>query len=538
MAIGLGLVIAQAKAQPFTHQDSLRGSITPERAWWDLTFYHLYVNINPADSSIHGTNTVVYKVLKPYGVMQIDLQPPMQITKVTQDNKTLTFRRDGNAWFIDVAKQEAGSTGQVEITFGGRPHIATRPPWDGGLTWDHDSNGKPFVGTSCQGDGASLWWPCKDHQYDEPDSMAIDVEGPADLIAVSNGRLRKVDNNRRTKTKTFHWFVTNPINNYDVSVDIGDFVHFGEVYNGEKGPLDCEYYVLREDEAKAHEQFKQVKLTLDAFEHWFGPYPFYKDSYKLVETPFLGMEHQSDVSYGNHFQNGYLGRDLSNSGWGLKFDYIIVHESAHEWFGNSITSKDIADSWIHEGFADYAEDLFVDYYYGKKASQEYVEGIRTEIANEDPIISHYNVNQDGSRDMYFKGANMLHMIRQIINDDEKWRTILRGLSKEFYHQVVTTAQIESYISKQSGIDFSAFFDQYLRDIRVPILEYIVGKNGMQFHWTNCIQAFNMPVRVIINGIPTWIKPTTDWRALTGLPDNATVAVDPNFYVASFNLTAE
>ncbi|WP_461489235.1 M1 family metallopeptidase [Pontibacter sp. HJ8] len=528
--VSLGTVAAQAQAPAFTQQDTLRGSITKERAWWDLTYYHLDIQVNPADSSIHGVNTIQYKVLEPYQVMQIDLQPPLRIEKVVQNGKQLDVKQLGNAHFVQLtAQQTSGAENQVEVYYGGKPQVSVRPPWSGGITWARDERGNPFVASSCQGDGASLWWPCKDHMYDEPDSMLISVAVPKELTNVSNGRLRKVDENK-DGTRTFHWFVSNPINNYGVNINVGDYVNFSEEYQGEKGALDCNYYVLRDNLEKAKRQFKDVPRMLQAFEHWFGPYPFYEDSYKLVETPYLGMEHQSSVTYGNGYQNGYLGRDLSGTGWGLKFDFIIIHESGHEWFANNITYKDIADMWIHESFTAYSESLFLDYHYGTKAGNEYTIGKRKSIQNDRPIIGQYDVNHSGSGDMYNKGANMLHTLRQLVNDDEKFRGILRGLNRDFYHQTVTTKQIEDYLSKHSGKDLTRFFDQYLRDTRIPELEYRLEKKKLAYRWTNVVDGFDMPVKVYLNGKETWLEPTTEWKEMKKVKAGTTVKVDPNFYV--------
>ena len=517
-------------AQNFTRQDTLRGSITPERAWWDLTYYHLSIKTDIDNKFLKGTNLVQYKVLKPAQRMQIDLQSPMRITRVTQAGKALKVEQEGNAYFIElVGKQTKNSVNEILIEFEGNPVVSKNPPWSGGVTWKKDSNGLDFIATSCQGDGASLWWPNKDHMYDEVDSMLISITVPEHLMNVSNGRLRSVDQNA-DKTKTYNWFVNNPINNYGVNMNIGDYVHFSEVYSGENGPLDCDYYVLRENLDKAKEQFKQASLMLEAFEHWFGPYPFYEDSYKLVEVPYLGMEHQSSVTYGNKYANGYLGRDVSGSGWGLKFDFIIIHESGHEWFANNITYKDMADMWIHESFTSYSENIYVDYHFGKEASQDYVVGIRKNIANDKPIIAPYNVNASGSGDMYYKGANMLHNIRTIIDNDEKWRSILRGLNKEFYHQTVTTAQIENYISKMAGTDLSKVFDQYLRDTKIPEFEYSIEGNQLTYQWKNGVSGFDMPLDIIVNSKKVRIKPST--KPQTKRFDNAiqTVEVDRNYYV--------
>ena len=539
----LFILPVQAQFQPpaittFTRQDTLRGSITPERAWWDLTYYHLDIKVNPSDSTIKGTNTVTYRVLKPAGVMQIDLQEPLKLTKVVQNIFDLSFRREGNVYWIELAeKQEQGKIYSVVLSYGGKPKVSTRPPWSGGITWKKDKNGLPFVASTCQGDGASLWWPCKDHMYDEPDSMLISVNVPGNLMDVSNGRLRSVVK-QKDKTKTFNWFVANPINNYGVNINIADYAHFSEIYNGEKGPLDCDYYVLKEDLEKAKYQFKQAPMMLTAFEHWFGPYPFYEDGYKLVEAPYLGMEYQSSVTYGNGFANGYRGTDLSGSGWGLKFDFIIIHESAHEWFANSITYEDLADMWVHESFGNYAENLYVEYYYGKDAGSEYILGSRANILNDRPIIGFYNVNNEGSHDMYYKGGNMLHTIRQIVNDDEKWRGILRGLNKDFYHQVVKGSQIENYLTEKTGLDLKPIFDQYLRDIRIPVFEYFVKGNSLTFRWNNCFAGFNMPLKISVSGKEKFINPKTAITTITLDSENADIKVDPGFYVATLNMTGK
>ena len=539
----LQLIPVNAQYKPpaskiFTRQDTLRGTITPERAWWDLTYYHLDIVVNPSDSTINGTNTVTYRVIKPAGLMQIDLQEPLKIIKAVQNNNVLNFKREGNVYWIELAeKQEQGKVYSVVLTYGGRPKISARPPWSGGITWKNDKNGLPFVASSCQGDGASLWWPCKDHMYDEPDSMLISVNVPGNLMDVSNGRLRSVVK-QKNKTKTYNWFVANPIDNYGVNINIADYAHFSEIYNGEKGRLDCDYYVLKEDLDKAKLQFKQAPLMLAAFEHWFGQYPFYEDGYKLVEAPYLGMEHQSSVTYGNGFKNGYRGTDLSGSGWGLKFDFIIIHESAHEWFANSITYEDIADMWIHESFANYAENLYVEYYFGKEAGSEYVLGTRANILNDKPIIGFYNVNNEGSSDMYYKGGNMLHTLRQIVNDDQKWLAILRGLNKDFYHKVVKSSQIENFFSEKTGINLKPFFDQYLRDIRIPVFEYYVKENNLSFRWNNCVSGFSMPLKIFVSGKEQIIKPTPLYDTLKLDTENAVIKVDPGYYVATFNITGK
>lgn len=515
----------------FTKQDTLRGSITPEREWWDLNFYNLKVEVQPDDKFISGSNTISYKVLQPYQVLQVDLQDPLTIQKITQDGEVLEFKNQGNAHFVTLKKkQEPGAINQITVYYSGHPKVAVRAPWDGGFSWKKDEAGNHFIATSCQGLGASVWWPNKDHMYDEVDSMKISVTVPEDLMDVSNGQLIGIDHDEQAKTKTYHWEVENPINNYGVNLNIGDYVHFDDTFNGEKGELQLDFYVLKPNLEKAKKQFKQAAKMLEAFEYWFGPYPFYEDGFKLVEVPYLGMEHQSSVTYGNGYENGYLGRDLSGTGWGLKFDFIIIHESGHEWFANNITYKDMADMWIHESFTSYSENLYVDYYFGKEAAAEYVIGTREKIANDEPIIGHYNVNDSGSGDMYYKGANMLHTLRQLIDDDQKWREILRGLNSEFYHQTVTTKQIEDYISEKSGIDLTAFFNQYLRTVKIPKLQLKVSGKTLKYRYVDIVDDFDMPVRLSINQNEQWIQPNAKWQKFKASDAIDDLEVDKNFYI--------
>ena len=518
-------------SQNFTRQDTLRGSITPQRAWWDLTYYHLDISVDPEKKYLKGSNTVQYKVLETSNEMQIDLQKPLKITRIVQDNKDLDYRLDGYSYFIKLKKnQKKGQLKSLKIFYEGSPKVAIRPPWDGGLTWTRDSNGKHFIASSNQGIGASIWWPNKDHMYDEVDSMLISVNVPKDLINVSNGRLRSIED--FGETKTFNWFVSNPINNYGVNINIGDYVTFSEVYDGEKGDLDMIYYVLRDNIERAKTQFKDAIKMMQAFEHWFGPYPFYEDSFKIVEVPYLGMEHQSSITYGNKYMKGYLGRDLSRTGWGLKFDYIIIHEAGHEWFANNITYKDIADMWVHESFTTYSENLFLDYHYGKEAASDYVIGTRAGISNSSPMIGTYGVNKRGS-DLYTKGANLLHTLRQIAKDDEIWRMILRGLNSEFYHQTVDTKQIEEYITSKIGFDLTTFFDQYLRDIRIPNLEYSISNGILTYRWIDVIENFTMPLEIEVLGKNIWIYPTTDKKSLEINSDK--IKIDRNYYVKSLKI---
>ncbi len=531
-------------AQPFNHADTLRGSNGPYRAWWDATHYDLHVHFNLQDSSISGFNAINFKVLHPDSLMQIDLQSPLSmdsavfykpikldrhgIKKWVRDVQTTLgngITEDGNAYFIRVPDK---SDRKIVVYYHGRPRIAKNPPWDGGIVWARDHQGNPWVSIACQGLGASVWYPCKDYQGDEPDSASIHITAPSSLISVSNGRLRNVTRNP-DGTSTYTWAVVNPINNYDLIPYIGKYVHFSQIYKGLKGNLTLDYWVLDSDITKAKRQFTQVPKMMKAFEYWFGPYPFYEDGYKLVEAPYLGMEHQSAVAYGNHFENGYLGHDLSGTGVGLKWDFIIVHESGHEWFGNNITSKDIADMWIHEGFTNYSETLFTEYYYGKKAADTYLIGLRKNIENKEPIITPYGVNKEGPIDMYYKASNMIHTIRQVIDNDSLFRSILWGLNRTFYHQTVTSRQIENYISKRAHIDFSKVFDQYLRTTMIPTLTYSLHEGVLTYKWTHTVKGFHMPVRIYnAKGQLQFIYPTEQDRQMkTSLK---ALKVDPNFYV--------
>jgi len=496
-------------AQPLINEsDTLRGSLNENRDWFDIKRYVIDVNPNYEAKSIVGVVSWKAIAVKPSKQIQIDLQTPLEIDSIllwsnTKESSTairLQFSRTNNIALAQIEKQiPKGQAFGLTIFYHGVPKEAIRPPWDGGWIWKKDANGQPWMSVACQGLGASVWYPCKDHQSDEPEEgaqLTIQVPKDKNIIAIGNGRkiaetnMVNINNNNR-----FSWQVTNPINSYNIIPYIGDYVGWKETYKGLKGKLDLSYWVLRSDSAKAVEQFKQVPKMLEALEYWFGPYPFYEDGFQMVQSPHLGMEHQSAIAYGNQFKNGYLGRDLSGTGWGLKWDFIIVHESGHEWFANNITTKDIADMWVHEGFTNYSETLFTEYFYGKKAGDEYNYGIRRNIKNDIPIIGPYGVNQEGSGDMYAKGANLIHTIRHAINDDSLFRNILMGLNTQFYHQTVTSAQVENYISVRAGFGFQKVFDQYLRTTQIPILNYSYNEREKIFtyEYKNCVTGFNLPL---------------------------------------------
>ncbi len=523
----------------YTHADTLRGSNGPARAWWDAGFYDLHVRVNPADSTISGWNGITYRVLEPAREMQIDLQVPLVLDSVVQDRRRLTFRRDSNAFFVTLAaRQRAGETKTVTVWYHGRPRVATRPPWSGGFSWTRDSLGHPWIATTDEGLGASVYWPLKDYLGDEPDSQRIAITVPDSITDVSNGRLRGTTHNP-DGTTTWEWFVDDPINSYDVAVNAGAYAHYADTLDGEAGKLSLDFWPLSDHLEAARGPFRQAVPMLRCFEEWFGPYPWYRDGYKLVEAPHLGMEHQSAVAYGNRFENGYLGRDLSRTGLGLQWDFIIVHESAHEWWGNSLSAQDHADMWLHESFANYAEAIYTECQLGKTAGAAYVIGVRKGIRNDRPIVPAFGVNAQGSGDMYPKGGNMLHTIRQIVDDDAKWRGILRGLQQTFRHQTVTGKQVEDYISREAGVDLSKVFAQYLTTTMVPELDYKVEGGELSYRWTNVVPGFDMPVRVNVPGSGTrLLHPTEAWQTLpVTSPQAADLVVDENFYVTQKNVGA-
>ena len=537
---------SKIQGQNFTQSDTLRGSITPERAWWDLQHYNLDVTLLINNKSLVGKNTISYRALASYvakdaaqgdsldtngALMQIDLQGPMKIDSVLQNGQRLSFTHKGAAHFIELKqKQELDSIHELTCYFSGAPIVAQNPPWDGGFTWSSDELGRPFIANANQGIGASVWWPNKDHPYDEPDrGVDLKITVPKPLIAVGNGRLIEQKELNETQHR-FHWRVNAPINNYGVNINVGHYLKFSEQYSGLEGLLDCTYWVLDYNLDQAKAQFKQVPDMLEAFEYWFGPYPFYEDGYQLVEVPYLGMEHQSSVTYGNGYRNGYRGTDLSSSGWGMTFDFIIIHESGHEWFANNITNNDVADMWIHEGFTAYSENLFLDYFHGKEASSAYVIGTKKRILNDRPLIGTYGVNHEGSSDMYYKGANILHTLRQLIEDDQKWRQILIGLNRKFRHQTASSKQVEEYIAQASEIDLTEFWDQYLRTPYLPKLNYSLKNNEFKYKYSQIIDGFDMPVRVHINGEMIWLYPSPEWKTYIVDKPIETFAIDQNFLV--------
>jgi aminopeptidase N len=523
----------------YTHADTLRGSNGPGRAWWDATFYDLHVRVDPADSSIRGWNGITYRVLAPAREMQLDLQAPLVLDSVVQDRRALAWRRDGDAYFVaPVARQRSGDVKTVTAYYHGQPGQGRTGAYSTGFVWSRDSLGAPWFATSDEDPGASIWWPLKDYLGDEPDSQRISVTVPDPMVEVSNGRLRGVTHNA-DGTTTYEWFVADPINTYGVAVNAGSYTHFADTFDGEAGKLSLDFWPLAIHLDTAKAQWRQATTMLRCFEHWFGPYPWYADGYKLIEAPYLGMEHQSGIAYGNRFLTGYLGRDLSGTGLGLGWDYIVIHESAHEWFGNNITAQEHGDLWVHESFATYAEGLYTECRLGRTAGAAYLVGLRKSIQNTQPIVGPRGVVWWYGTDMYMKGANVLHTIRQIVDDDAKWRAILRGLNHTFWHQTVTGQQVEDYISREAGVDLSKVFAQYLTTTRIPEFDYKVEGETLSYRWANVVPGFDMPVRVQVPGLGTLaLRPTEAWQTLAVKgPQAAEPEVDENFYVTARNVLA-
>jgi aminopeptidase N len=528
----LPLYPGHAQTRVFTHADTLRGSITPERAWWDVVFYDLHVRLDPADSTVRGWNGITYRVTGHPRAMQVDLQTPLEIDSIVQEGHRLRYRRDGNAFFVTVGgKQPKGGLRTLTVYYHGRPTVAVKPPWDGGVIWARDPDGRAWISTACQDQGASIWWPTKDTQSDEPDSQRVAITAPDSLQVVANGRLRGVTK-EPDGWATWEWFVTSPINTYDVAPYIGRYAEFGDTYAGEGGLLTLDFRPLEAHREAARRQWDQVKPMLKCFEGWFGPYPWYRDGYRLIEAPHLGMEHQSAVAYGNGYQNGYEATDLSGTGWGLTWDFIVVHESAHEWWGNSITAADIADMWVHESFANYSESLYTECRYGAAAGAAYVIGTRKRITNTQPIVGPYGVHAEGPLDMYYKGGNMLHTIRQVIDNDSTWRAVLRGVNATFAHRIVTGRQIQEYISAHAGVDLTRVFEQYLTTTQVPTLEYRLDDSTLTYRWADVVPGFAMPLRVLVGGgRSVRLTPTEQWQTTTlALERPDAFRVDENFYV--------
>jgi aminopeptidase N len=529
LAVISGRAQLLSNKQTFTKSDSLRGSLNAERNWWNVQHYAIEVKPDLTNKTITGKTTITALVdTRKNTPLQLDLQAPLVIDSIICNKQQVKFKKaDTAVWYLyfsnlpplkfsDNPRKDINLLPEIQFTvyYHGKPREAVNPPWDGGWIWKRDKYSRPWVSVAVQGLGASAWFPCKDHQSDEPDKGAtLSVIIPDTLVAVANGKLISQSTNQQLTTYT--WKVINPINNYCIIPYIGKYQHWNDTLNGEKGKLDLDYWVLDYNMDKARKQFEQVKPMLRCFEHWFGAYPFYEDGYKLVQSPHLGMEHQSAVAYGNGFMNGYMGRDLSGTGWGKQWDYIIIHESGHEWFANNITTNDVADMWVHEGFTMYSEVIYTEWLSGRKAADEYCFGIRGSIENDRPITGMYGVNKEGSGDMYYKGANMIHFIRNVMNNDEKFRQLLRGLNKDFYHQTVTAKQVEDYINRFTKINFNPLFNQYLNTTQIPVLEINISSNKQtaRVRFTQCTKGFTVPMVLKSEKDSLTISPTEIWTTV-------------------------
>jgi aminopeptidase N len=505
-------VFNQMKAQEFSRKDSLHGGLREERTCYDVLRYDLDIRIDPEKKWLFGSNTITFKVDDDTNKIQVDLFENMIIDGIRLDNiPKIECTREFNAVFIHFPKTlKKGEIHKLKISYYGNPVIAKNAPWDGGFVFTKDKKQNPWIGVAVQGTGASLWYPCKDSQTDEPDNGAsIKVAVPNGLMNVSNGRFLGSTDLKDGYTR-WDWEVKNPINNYDITVNIGDYVHIHDNHED----LDLDYYVLRYNEETARKHFdNDVKPMMNCFQSKFGKYPFFEDGYKLVETPYLGMEHQSAVAYGNKYKKGYLGMDLSGTGAGMFFDYITIHETGHEWFGNSITSKDIADMWIHEGFTTYTETVFIECIKGYDEAIKYVNGQSRSVRNDRPIIGQFGVNREGSGDMYYKGALMLNTIRHIINDDVKWWKLLYDYSETYKKQIIDTKTVIDFFNKESGIDLTSVFQQYLTTTKVPKLVLSKSGNKLNYKWENVTADFKMPVDIIINEKTTRLQATTENQEL-------------------------
>jgi len=505
-------------AQEFTRKDSLRGNLTELRTCYDVTFYDLFVMVDHQDQSLEKSyNIIHFTVVSDFDKMQIDLAQNMEVMRIEFEQKELEYSREFDAVYINFPRLlTKGEQANVKVWYSGYPREAVNAPWDGGFSWKKDDNGNPWIGVSCQGLGASVWWPCKDHQSDEPDSMLITCTARYPSKIVSNGDLRKDTSEWNQYFNSWvnvsEWFVSYPINSYNVTLNIGDYVHFSEAYISKNDTLRMDYYVLHDNLDKAKEHFKQVKPMMECFEKYFGAYPFWNDGYALVETPYLGMEHQSAIAYGNDYLPGYHGNTRFIDG--LNFDFIIVHESGHEWWGNSITTNDIADMWVHEGFCTYSEVLYVECMYGYDAMLSYVNNQQRSVKNDKPVIGTYHVNAEGSSDMYNKGSLMLHTLRSLIEDDELWFEMIKGIANDFKHETVDGQEIINYINKKSGKDFTDFFNQYLKNKEIPAFQYKLHQEGrnitLLYRW-EAIPEFDMPILINTGSEDFWIYPNAEWK---------------------------
>ncbi len=501
------------RAYRFGRADTLRGMLRPERTCYDVTFYDLNIKVDVKAKKISGYVDIAFKAVEDFKTLQIDLYQNMNLSGIEYNGNKLGFRREYDAVFVDFPLQTKGMVGTFRVYYDGTPQEARNPPWDGGFVWAKDRLGNTWAGVACEGDGASLWWPNKDHLSDEPDSMSIRIAVPSSLMCVANGNLRQTV--RDGDYTRYDWFVSYPINNYNVTLNIGKYAHFSDSYTAQDGAkLALDYYVLSYNEKKAREHFKQVPGVLACYERFFDKYPYWRDGFALVETPYLGMEHQSAIAYGNKYMRGYLGGMIPKN---MDWDYIIVHETGHEYFGNSISCKDLSEMWIHESFTTYMEALYVECRYNYEEAVNYLVGQRPFIRNREPILGPADVNWDDweGSDHYYKGAWMLHTLRHTLRDDKKWFDLLKGFYRKFAHSNITSQDFFQYVNTFTGRNYDAFFRQYLQYPSIPALVYEIEAKGnhcrIRYKWEADVPGFSMPIAVGRKGAYEWITPTGEWQ---------------------------
>jgi aminopeptidase N len=494
-----------------TRDNILRGSYGEYRANNDLLYYHLHVRVDPDKKTISGDNTIRFKMLKDGTRIQLDLFANLNVGEILFKDAPLQYTREENTVWVDFPETlKTGKTYTIDFFYSGTPAQSGR---FGGFTFGKDPAGRPWIYTACEGanQGAATWWPNKDQWRDEVENMDISVETPNGMVDVSNGRFVGSTPLADGYTR-WDWSVHYPINNYDVSVNIGNYQHFSD----KLGDLSLDFYALPEDLDKAKIQFVQAKEMLEAFRHYFGEYPFKKDGYKLVQVPYSGMEHQSAVTYGNLFKNGYLGRDWTGVGISPKFDFIIIHESAHEWFGNAVTAADRSDMWIHEGWGTYMEVLYVEYRWGHDDALKYLNGYKPKVRNAQPIITEPGINREPPQDQYFKGALFLNTLRDVIDNDSEWWKLIHGAFQRFKYKSIMTGDMVAYFNQQTGMDLTPLFNQYLRYAALPTLElkFDQAAGTVSYRWKADEPAFAMPIRVGARDHWQVIKPTTTgWQTM-------------------------
>lgn len=516
------LTAALAAETTPTRAEILRGEYGRYRANNDLLSYQLDIRVDPERKFISGHNLIRFKMLKDDTRIQLELYANLEIGKILAGRKTLKYQREAHTVWVDFPQPlKAGRTYAIDFHYSGYPKEIGR---FGGITFKQDQAGNPWINTACEDDGSSVWWPNKDQWRDEPKEMRIRVAVPNGLMDISNGKFAGKTDLGDGYTR-WDWQVHYPINSYNVSLNIGNYVHFHD----QLGPLPLDFYVLPVNLEKAKKQFAQAKPMLQAFESYFGAYPFRKDGYKLIEAPYSGMEHQSAVTYGNRFANGYLERDWTGAGISLKFDFIIIHESAHEWFGNAVSAADVSEMWIQEGWATYLEGLYVEHQFGYAAALKYLNGYQAKVKNKEPIITPQGIHRSPPLDQYFKGALFLNTLRHVVDDEKQWRKILYSFFQRFKYHNIMTEDVVEFFNQKTGLNLTPVFNQYLRHADLPTLELEFREGRVAYRWKADEPGFAMPVRVGTRDHWQTIQPTQEWQQLSTALTKETLAVATDLY---------